>query len=129
MLDAKLVFGFFMLVLTSWAVYWLVKSYKFQKNDLKYKTHFYWNIVNLIIAFGSLVFLFSQDSLSDSIINVLTIIVLINVFFDIGYVVVAQLLSRQENQKYKEVGSALNIQGIFLLILDVSIVISVSFLV
>lgn len=129
-MDAKTTFFIFMVLLLCWSIIWITLGIKHKESKgYVWKTHLYWNVVNLLIALGSLVFLLSQSTLSADTVRLLRTIVLVNVFFDIGYVVTSIVLRNKNSNSMNDVGKALTVQGAFLLVLDISIVIALDLIV
>lgn len=129
-MDVKTTFFIFMVILLCWSIVWIALGIKYKESKgYEWKTHLYWNVVNLLIALGSLVFLLSQPTLSADTVQLLRTIVLVNVFFDIGYVVTSIILRKKRSNSMNEVGKALTVQGAFLLVLDVSIVTALELIV
>lgn len=116
---------FFMIILFVWSFVWIVLSlFKVRQNEHKlfWLVNLFWNIVNIFISLFSLVQIGARQVLTYEEAQQLITIVGVNIFLDIGYIVIALLLLNNSSSSKKQVGSALFIQGTFLLLLDVAIV-------
>ncbi len=132
-----------MLVLGGWAIInILVGSFKLTKATRSRKFFFqmnlYWNIVNLVIAAAALYSIFSKDPASASLLQSLKLhvwykkVLYLNVGLDIAYMLLgAYLQERSRNSAKTEQlqgwGQAIVLQGVFLFLLDLVLVILLEF--
>ncbi len=108
-------------ILGIWSVGWLVAGlYKANAdNDRKYYwlTHAAWVLINLVIVgFGLLTI--SDATFDTEFVTMQRNIVAANVLLDIGYILIAKHLQKHKKSKLQQIGGAVFIQGLFLLILD-----------
>lgn len=129
-----------MLVLGGWAILnILVGSFRLTKATRSRKFYFqmnvYWNIVNLIIAAAALYSIFTKDTASASFLQSLKLhiwykkILYLNVGLDVAYVVMGAYLkerarnSAPKTEQLKGWGQSLVLQGVFLFVLDLVLVV------
>lgn len=131
LLLVRIVSALFMLSLLVWAISWIgLSSWKLYRRDEQrsfWTTSLLWNCINLLIAFYSLAVLRLGDySLATA--RSQRSVVAINIFLDMLYLLVAWMLLRSVKQTYVQVGRAIAIQAVFLLVLDTLIVASLLIL-
>ena len=128
--NAQLVSSVFLITLLVWSVAWIIVSaVKLKSGSTKsywWKTHMLWCSVNAIIATVSLVSLFSRDSFDAEYVTSQRTIVLVNVFLDVVYAVIAIIFLRKKTDTYTQIGKAVLIQAAFLFVLDIVIVIGLT---
>lgn len=129
-----------MLVLAGWAILnILAGSFKLTKATRSRKFYFqmnlYWNIVNLVVAAAALYSIFSRDPATASLLQSLKLhvwykkILYLNVGLDVAYIVMGAYLkerSRNSSPKTEQLqgwGQALVLQGLFLFLLDLVLVV------
>lgn len=117
---------FFMIVLLVWAVGWLVVSrIKIQKNvplKIAWQIHFYWNVINFIIATLTLYSLALNTEYSYEKAMSQVKIVIINIGLDAVYLLVAYWLCRHTKPLLRMAAAPVAIQASFLFMFDVIIV-------
>lgn len=112
-----------LLTLGVWSIIWLVVSVLQWRTDTKRKyywlTHIAWVSVNILIAgFG---FITLSDATFDTdFVTFQRNLVAVNALLDIGYIVIARLLQRHAKESIQQAGKAIFVQGLFLLLLDVT---------
>ncbi|GAB3538785.1 hypothetical protein GCM10027443_34450 [Pontibacter brevis] len=132
-----------MLVLGGWAILnILVGGLKLTKATRSRKFYFqmnlYWNIVNLIIAGAALYSIISGDPATQSLLQSLKLHVLykkilyLNVGLDIAYIVLGAYLkersrSSPKTEQLQGWGQAVVLQGLFLFLLDLVLVVLLEF--
>jgi len=127
-LSADLIFYLllFMIILLSWAVAWMVLSlYKIRtraKSTLYWQANFVWNVVNFFIAIISIYTTAKLEAISFEHAVTMRNIVAVNVLLDVVYIMVAIVLMKSTNSKKQQIGKAVLVQGLFLLVLDIAIV-------
>lgn len=110
-------------ILGIWSVGWLVvglyKSHTNSKQKYYWLTHAAWVLVNLVIVgFGLLTV--SDATLDTEFVTFQRNLVAINALLDIGYIVIAKLLQRHAKESIQQAGKAIFVQGLFLLLLDIT---------
>jgi hypothetical protein len=116
----------FMSILLAWALSWIVLSiFKIKhnaKNKIYWLTSLFWSLVNILIATITIFSTLKIENYTlDRAISMRNI-VLVNVFLDIVYIVIALILKSSSKDTKKQIGSAVLIQGLFLLVFDLLIV-------
>jgi len=128
--NAQFVSVLFMTLLLIWSVSWIsIAVFKLKSDDPRsywWKTHMLWCAVNVVIVIISLIMLFSRNVFDADYVVSQRNIVLINVFLNFGYGAIAALFIRKASSKYVQIGRAIMVQAIFLFILDVTIVSTLS---
>lgn len=118
---------FFMSILFVWSLSWIVLSVVKIKqnvaNKIYWLVNFFWSLVNISIASMSIFTTLGIENYSLERTTSMRNIVLVNVFLGIIYIVVAIILKRSSNDTKKQIGSAVLVQGMFLLIFDILIVV------
>lgn len=126
---AQLISFIFMCSLLAWSIGWIsVSAIKLKKKNkhrtLWWKTHSYWCLVNALIAGVSLMTLFGREQFDADYVMMQRNIVLVNIFLDVFYLLIAYFLTRKPQDKYIHIGHAVAIQAVFLIVLDTIIVTS-----
>ena len=121
--NARLISLLFLTVLLTWSVVWIcVSALKLKKDATQsywWKTHLLWCIVNASIAGISLLMLFSRETFDATYVTSQKNIVLVNVFLDVIYAVIAIVFIRKAQSKFVQIGKAVIVQAMFLFFLDI----------
>jgi hypothetical protein len=116
----------FMIVLLAWSLTWIVfaaiKLRKSNSEKIYWQTHIFWGVINTLIASYSLISTAQIDYFTSDRAVSLRNVVAINIFLDVFYIAFALILKKSENEIKKQIGRAVLVQGLFLLILDTVIV-------
>ncbi|RIJ37396.1 DUF6992 family protein [Pontibacter oryzae] len=128
-----------MLVLGGWAIVnILISSFKLTRATRNrkyfYQMNLYWNLVNLIIASVALYSILSKDQSAQNLADSLYLhswykkVLYLNVGLDLGYMLLGAYLKERSRNSYKAErlmgwGQAVILQGLFLLLLDVVLVV------
>ena len=115
----------FMSILLLWALSWIVLSavkMRDSRHKIFWQVNLFWNVVNLVIASVTLLQISTRQVLLFEEAQRLITIVGVNIILDIGYLIVALLLLQRRSDVKNQIGTAIIVQGSFLLILDSAIV-------
>ncbi len=119
--NAHIVLYGLLTILGAWSICWLITGLYKSQTDKEHRyywlTHAVWVTVNLTI-FGFGLFAISNATLDTEFVTLQRNIVAVNALLDIGYMAVAKYLQKTERPNRQQIGKAIFIQGLFLLILD-----------
>ncbi len=128
---------FGMLTLGAWAlINILLSSIKLTKSSRNkryfFQMNIYWNIVNMLIAAGSLYYILSVDPAARTLTETVSFhywtlkVLYLNIGLDVAYLLLAAYLkelslSSPKAEQYLGWGQSITMQGLFLLILDITL--------
>jgi hypothetical protein len=128
---------FGMLALGAWALLnILLSSIKLTKSSRNkryfFQMNIYWNIVNMIIAAGSLYYILSVDPAARTLTETVSFhywvikVLYLNIGLDVAYLLLAaylkeRSLSSPKAEQYLGWGQSITMQGLFLLVLDITL--------
>lgn len=137
---ATLKFG--MLALGGWAlINILLSSIKLTKSSRSkryfFQMNIYWNIVNLLIAGGSLYYILSADPSARTLAETVRYhhwilkVLYLNIGLDVAYLLLAaylkeRSLSSPKAELYLGYGQSITLQGFFLLVLDIALTVQLE---
>jgi hypothetical protein len=126
--ELKFVSIMFMFVLLAWSLFWILYSLnslrKTTDKRIYWQTHIVWSLINVIIAGYSLISTRLVETFTYDRAVSLRNIVAVNIFLDVVYIVLAIFLQKSKSTNKQNIGRAIFIQGIFLLLLDTAIVVT-----
>ena len=115
-----------MALLLGWSLVWAGLSvYKINRrssNKLFWQANLIWSFVNIAIASISLYTTVKIDVFTIDRAVAMRNIVALNIALDFVYIITAVLLRKSVNVSKQQIGSAVLLQGLFLLALDIAIV-------
>ena len=126
--NSNLIFysHFFMALLFGWSLIWAGLSiYRISHNSsnkLFWQVNLIWSFVNIAIASISLYTTAKIDVFTVDRAVTMRNIVALNIALDFVYIITAALLRKSANVSKQQIGSAVLLQGLFLLALDITIV-------
>ena len=127
LVNSSLIFYsyFFMALLLGWSLVWAGLSvYRINRskcNKLFWQVNLIWSLVNIVIASISLYTTVKIDVFTFDRAVTMRNIVALNVALDFVYIIIAVLLRKSVNVSKQQIGSAVLLQGLFLLALDIAI--------
>lgn len=117
---------FFMVLLLGWSLVWAGLSiYRISHNSsnkLFWQVNLIWSFVNITIASISIYTTATIDVFTVDRAITMRNIVALNIALDLIYVITAVLLRKSAKSSKRQIGSAVLVQGLFLLFLDIAIV-------